>query len=214
MTANAVRTRPDATALAVSEEDLLRARFYELMAHLLATPPDANMLADLVRLEGDDSELGLPLGELAVAAAHAVPQDVSSEFHDLFIGLGRGELLPYASYYLAGFLNEKPLARLRARMRALGIERDPTVSEREDHMAAILDMMAGLIVGRFGPPADLVAQKDFFEAHLGDWGPYFFRDLEKAETARLYRPFGRLGRVFLGVEVAVFAMIEQHESGR
>lgn len=192
----------------VSEEDALRAGLYGLIANLLAAPPDAGRLAELARLEGDESDLGRPLGHLAEGASRIAPENVGEEFHDLFVGVGRGELLPYASYYLTGFLNEKPLARLRARMGTLGIERDPAVKEPEDHMAAILDMMGGLISGRFGPPGDLALQKDFFSAHLGDWGPYFFRDLEKAGAARFYAPVGALGAAFLAVERTAFEMVE------
>ena len=45
----------------------------------------------------------------------------------LFIGVGRGELLPFASVYMTGFLNEKPLATLRNDMVTLGVERSPDV---------------------------------------------------------------------------------------
>lgn len=208
MTANAPRRQADVDHRSVSEEDRLRARVYGLVARLLAAPLDDATLGELARLHGDESDLGRPLSALSMAARTASREAFRDEFHTLFIGVGRGELLPYASYYLTGFLNEKPLARLRVRMRALGIERDPAVSEPEDHMAALCDMMAGLILGRFGPPADLTIQKEFFEAHLADWGPYFFADLEKAEAARLYAPVGALGRAFLAVEADAFAMVD------
>ncbi|PTW60834.1 TorA maturation chaperone TorD [Breoghania corrubedonensis] len=211
MTATTARADVDGASGALafaSEEDALRARFYGLIANLLAAPPDAAMLAELAHLEGDESDLGRPLGTLAAAARETVPQAVAGEFHDLFIGVGRGELLPYASYYLTGFLNEKPLARLRGAMRALGIERGPSVKEPEDHIAAIFDMMAGLISGRFGQPAELATQKAFFTAHLADWGPYFFRDLEKASAARFYAPLGALGGTFIAIEQAAFGMVE------
>ncbi|WP_319775729.1 molecular chaperone TorD family protein [Breoghania sp.] len=218
MTASTARRTPAPHEVPLGEEDAMRARLYGLIAHLLAAPPDTAMLADLARLAGDASDLGRPLGVMAEMARECVPDALSPneqasdrlarEYHDLFIGLGRGELLPYASYYLTGFLNEKPLARLRARMKELGIERDPSVREPEDHMAAILDMMAGLIVGRFGSPADLATQKTFFTAHLADWGPYFFRDLEKAQAAHFYAPLGTLGRVFLGIEQSAFEMVD------
>ncbi len=218
MAANTVRKVMAPHEIPLGEEDAMRARLYGLIAHLLAAPPDMATLADLARLTGDASDLGRPLGDLGEMARELSPDVLSPqdeacerlarEYHDLFIGLGRGELLPYASYYLTGFLNEKPLARLRARMNELGIERDPSSREPEDHMAAILDMMAGLIVGRFAEPADLATQKAFFTAHLADWGPYFFRDLEKAEAAQFYAPIGALGRAFLIIEQAAFEMVD------
>ncbi|WP_248304675.1 molecular chaperone TorD family protein [Breoghania sp. L-A4] len=126
-----------------TEEDVTRAQIYGLLAGLLAAPADASTLKSLAQLPGDESQLGQALGALSRVAAGARDTDVAREYHDLFIGVGRGELLPYASYYLTGFLNEKPLAKLRGRMAELGIERDPSVKEPEDHVAAVMDMMAG-----------------------------------------------------------------------
>lgn len=196
---------PDRRAV---EEDVTRARIYGLLAGLLAAPPDAATLKNLAALEGDDSQLGQALGALARLAGDTNAGEVAREYHDLFIGVGRGELLPYASYYLTGFLNEKPLAKLRGRMAELGIERDPSVKEPEDHVAALSDMMAGLITGAFDDPVDLAGQKRFFNDHIGAWAPHFFRDLEAAATSRFYAPVGALGRAFLEIEAAAFDMIE------
>ncbi|MHA1598481.1 MAG: TorD/DmsD family molecular chaperone, partial [Alphaproteobacteria bacterium] len=118
----------------------------------------------------------------------------------------QGELIPYASHYLTGFLCEQPLADLRGDMGALGIARSDDVSEPEDHIASVLEMMNGLIVGSFGPPADLPAQKKFFDAHVAPWANNFFEDLEAAENAALYRPVGRVGRAFLAIEKDAFAL--------
>ncbi|MGE0613108.1 MAG: molecular chaperone, partial [Hyphomicrobiales bacterium] len=131
---------------------------------------------------------------------------VRREYHDLFIGEGRGELLPYGSYYLTGFLNEKPLARLRNDMAALGIARDPSVREPEDHIAALLDMMAGLITGEFGDPASVAEQKRFFETHLSSWVDHFFADLEGAKSSVLYAALGTVGRRFIEIEETAFSM--------
>ncbi len=119
------------------------------------------------------------------------PDAVRREYDDLFIGLVRGEVLPYASYYLTGFLNEKPLALLRRDMARLGIARTPDVQEPEDHIASICEMMAGLIRGRFGGPVGLTAQREFFAAHLAPWAEHFFGDLEGAKNARFLRARGR-----------------------
>ncbi len=131
---------------------------------------------------------------------------VESEFNALFIGLGRGELLPYASYYMTGFLNEKPLAVLRNDMARLGITRAENVFEPEDNIASLCEMMAGLITGRFGAPAELQLQKDFFNRHIGPWAEHFFSDLEAAKSSVFYASVGSVGRAFMEIEREAFRM--------
>ena len=114
--------------------------------------------------------------------------------------------MPYGSYYLSGFLHEKPLARLRADLRKLGIERDIQVSEPEDGMANVCEVMSGLIAGDFGIPASLSVQKDFYTKHVGSWGIQFFTDLESATSANFYRSVGELGSVFLHLETEAFTI--------
>ncbi|MDX1541878.1 MAG: molecular chaperone TorD family protein [Geminicoccaceae bacterium] len=190
----------------IEVEDRLRAEQYQLLAVLLVRPPDEALLGALRALSGDRTDLGRALDALGGAARSADLHAVEREYHDLFIGLGRGELVPYGSYYLTGFLNEKPLAKLRVDMSRLGIGRADEVKEPEDHIGALCEMMAGLILGWFRPPLDLIGQKAFFDAHLRPWAPRFFEDLEAAKHARLYRPVGTLGRVFVGIEETAFGM--------
>ena len=190
----------------VAGEDALRADLYDLLGLLLVRPPSADLLARLAALDGKDDPLGRPVRTLARLAAATDPRTVSTEYDDLFIGLVRGELLPYASYYLTGFLNEKPLALLRRDMGRLGIGRSPEVNEPEDHIGSICEMMAGLIRGRFGPPAGLAAQRDFFAAHLAPWAGHFFGDLEGAKRAVFYAPVGAIGRAFMDIELEAFRM--------
>jgi TorA maturation chaperone TorD len=187
-------------------EEKLRAEQYQLLATMLARPPDASLLHTLASLTGDGSDLGQAFAALADAARASDPVRAEREYHELFIGLGRGELVPYASYYLTGFLNEKPLAKLRVDMSRLGIARADEVKEPEDHIAALCEMMAGLIQGWFRPPLDLVGQRAFFDAHLRPWAPTFFEDLEGARNARVYRPIGTIGRVFMTIEQTAFDM--------
>jgi len=190
----------------VLAEDRLRAHQYRLLARLLAAPADATLLRLASGLTGDDTDLGRARAELADRARQTTPAAASREYHELFIGIGRGELVPYGSYYLTGFLNEKPLAKLRSDMARLGIARADDVREPEDHIAALCEMMAGLITGTFGAPLDLAEQRAFFSRHLAGWAPVFFADLEKAEAVWLYAPVGTLGRVFMGIEKTAFAM--------
>jgi TorA maturation chaperone TorD len=195
-----------AAHIEISDEDQLRAGWYALLAQLLSREPNEACLQMLRGLEGDTSDLGSGIKALSAAARGITADTAKQEYFDLFIGIGQGELLPYASYYLTGFLHEKPLARLRGDMAKLQIERADEVSEPEDHIAALCEMMAGLITGGFGQPADLAVQRDFFDTHIGCWAPRFFEDLQAAQSAVLYMPVGTIGRQFLAIESQAFDM--------
>ncbi|WP_024508639.1 molecular chaperone TorD family protein [Bradyrhizobium sp. ARR65] len=187
---------------AVDPLDAARAQEYALLATLLASAPSRALLEQIAQLRHDATPLGRAHAALAEAAARAVATEVEREYFDLFVGVGRGELLPYASYYLTGFLNERPLSRLREDLAALGIKRVETNAEPEDHAATLCEVMAGLAAGRFLASPD--AQRAFFEKHLSRWLGHFFADLDKAENAKFYRAVGTLGRVFLEIEAEAF----------
>jgi TorA maturation chaperone TorD len=193
----------------IIEEDLLRAHVYRLLAKLLRASPDGETLTQLTNLSGDDTELGQALAALGRIAGKVNAQEAAEEYQELFIGVGRGELLPYGSYYLTGFLNEKPLAKLRNDMAKFGIERRAAVNEPEDHIAAVCEMMAGLITGDFGDPLDLAGQKKFFDTHVNSWASHFFSDLEGARLSKLYASVGSIGKAFMDIEASAFAMLEQ-----
>ena len=199
--------RTDVTDQLVSEEDRLRADFYNFLGLLLAGPPDQMVLDQTAGLSGDDTDLGQAITALARVAKVTKPAAAEREFNALFIGLGRGELLPYASYYLTGFLNEKPLAQLRSDMAARGITRAANVYEPEDNIASLMEMMAGMIVGRFGEPASLDQQKTFWNKHIGPWAAHFYSDLEAAKNSVLYASVGTAGRVFMEIEREGFRMM-------
>ncbi|HTS41948.1 MAG TPA: Cro/CI family transcriptional regulator [Xanthobacteraceae bacterium] len=188
----------------VDEVDVARAQEYALLAALLARAPDADLLTRVGELRGDASPLGLAHVALAQAAQATTAERVEREYFNLFIGLGRGELLPYGSYYLTGFLHERPLARLRGDLRQLGIERAEDEHEPEDHAAILCEIMAGLASRRFG--AEAGADRDMFEKHLAPWIGRFFADLERAAAADFYRRVGTLGRVFFEIETEAFAL--------
>jgi TorA maturation chaperone TorD len=190
------------------QEDLLRAQFYGLLAQLFAAPPDADFLARLQTLGRDDTDLGQALGRLADAAATERLAAVEDEFNTLFVGLSRGELLPYGSYYQTGFLHDKPLALLRTDLAALSIAAAAGSCEPEDHVATLCEIMQGLIEGRFGSPASLATQQIFFEAHLAPWLPRFFADLESSPCAVFYAPVGTIGRLFVAIETDAFRMLD------
>lgn len=185
--------------------DAARAQEYALLATLLSSSPSRSLLDQLARLGDDGTPLGRAHAVLADAASTTMPADVNREYLDLFVGVGRGELLPYASYYLTGFLNERPLSRLRAALAALGIERSGNNSEPEDHAATLCEIMAGFASGRL--PASMDAQRAFFETHVAAWMGRMFADVERAAHARFYRAVGALGRLFLEIESEAFALV-------
>ncbi|PWC39041.1 molecular chaperone TorD family protein [Azospirillum sp. TSO35-2] len=183
--------------------DALRADVYRLLALTLAAPPSAELLGLLGGLSGDATPLGRAFDDLAARARATDPQRVEREFNALFIGVVQGELVPYASFYRTGFLTDRPLAALRADLQALGLERAPGVSEPEDHVAALCDVMATLI----REDADGAVQRHMVDSHLTPWAGRFFHDLERAEAADLYRPLGTIGRLFLAIEQDAFRML-------
>lgn len=188
----------------VDEIDTARAQEYALLGVLLTRAPDAALLSGLSKLRADASPLGLAHAALAEAADKATVKSVEREFFDLFIGLGRGELLPYGSYYLTGFLHERPLARLRDDLARMGIARREGVVEPEDHAGILCEIMSGLVSGRL--PAAPDSDRTIFEKHMAPWIGRFFTDLENAEAADFYKRLGTLGRVFMNIEAEAFAL--------
>lgn len=199
-----------ASAADVDDIDAARGREYALLSALLARPPDRSLLERLAGLSGDSSPLGVVHAALAQAARQTNAEQVEREYFDLFIGLGRGELLPYGSYYLSGFLHERPLARLRAHLARLGIERAGGQAEPEDHAAILCEVMAGLANGVL--PAATGADREVFEQHLAPWIGRFFADLERAEAADFYRTVGILGRTLIEIDTAAFALATDADS--
>ena len=195
-------------AINIETEDRLRADLYSLLALLLAKPPEPDVLTKLQEFTGESTDIGSGVKTLAKLAGKISPKACEKEFNALFIGLGRGELLPYASFYMTGFLNEKPLARLRQDMRAFGISRAEDVFEPEDNIASLCEMMAGLIQGSFLRPVSLQEQRDFFRTHIGPWAGHFFSDLEAAKNSVFYAPVGTIGRAFMQIESEAFRLDE------
>lgn len=193
------------TTAALDDVDQARAVEYALLASLLIAPPDHGLLARLSCLhDNGDTPLDRAHTALAQAAASSSPDAVKHEFFELFVGVGRGELLPYASYYLTGFLNERPLARLRADMIRFGIARADGHCEPEDHLGSLCEMMSGFACDRFRISSG--DEQDFFERHVEPWAGRFFSNLESAKAASFYRAVGTVGRLFIDIESEAFAM--------
>ena len=195
----------------VDDTELARAQEYALLATLLAKSPDTQLLQRLSRLRGDASPLGVAHVAHGEAAARADVDRVGREYFDLFVGLGRGELLPYASYYLTGFLYERPLARLRGDLKRVGIALAEGLSEPEDHAAILCEIMAGLAGGAI--EAEPGTDRRIFEKHMAPWMGRFFADLERSQRADFYARVGTVGRTFVEIESEAFALPQEARAG-
>jgi TorA maturation chaperone TorD len=180
--------------------DTERARLFALLGRLMSGAPDPALLARMRLLRPGPGELGEAYAALGAAASATTAEATEREYFDLFIGVGRGELLPYASYYLTGFLHERPLADLRGDLDGLGVARAEGVAEPEDHIAFLCETYAGLIAGAFGGGAEQAGP--FFARHIRPWAARMFADLETAQAATFYRAVGRLGRTAVEIEAA------------
>ena len=184
-----------------------RAGVYELLGRLMVREPDEELLQVLRDIgEVDASEGQVAMGwELMKQASRKTTQaNVKIEYFDLFVGVGRGELVPYGSWYLTGFLMEKPLALLRLDLADLGIERQGGVRESEDHIAGLCDAMA--IIIRSHDDIPLATQQAFFNGHLAPWAGRFFNDLQNAQAAHFYRSVGFFGESFFDFEQRLLSM--------
>ena len=187
------------------EEDRLRANFYGLLAALLGGPPADETLRLLDGIQADagvDEPLAHCWREVQAQAAQRSVDQLEKEYQRLFIGLGRGEVVPYASWYLSGRLMDKPLARLRGDLALLGIERRPEIRETEDHVAALCETMA--LISGSETAVSQERRQNFYRRHLASWMPRFFADLQAAPSARFYRAVGRLGEKFIAREAILF----------
>ena len=193
----------------VSDEHQFRVGYYYLLSKLLSEPPTSATL-DAVATFGvpeTDAVNKFLIALNSVAQAAANPPSIESlddEYHDLFIGLGRGELVPYGSWYITGLLMDKPLSNLRQDLKALGIERNEDVREPEDHIAALFDIMGILIES--GTEIDFKAQQTVFDRHIKPWVGRFFKDLVAARKATFYKEVGKFGVEFIGFETEYLAM--------
>lgn len=192
---------------APSEEDVMRADVYVLLARLFAEAPSEPLVATIGSLQGDETDFGHALRDLAQSARESGRAGIEDEFNRIFVGLNEAEPPPYASPHLAASLYARPLARLREYLAKLGVEREENVKEPEDHIAFLCEVLAGLILGTFqGRPASIAEQKSFFEAYVQSWMPKFFQELEASKNASFYKHAARVGRKFVEIEQAAFAI--------
>lgn len=190
----------------IEDEQRYRASAYALLAALLREAPAQPVLEHVVTLappeDADADALTSAMAELAQAARSADPAVLEDEYHGLFIGLGRGEVVPYGSWYLTGFLMEQPLSDLREDLARLGFARNDDVAEPEDHIAAIFEVFSVMILEDFS----LSEQQRFHETHMLPWIGRFFVDLGKAKSASFYQAVARFGAAFNELEKQYLSM--------
>lgn len=196
---------PSADAI-IENEQRYRASAYALLAALLRAAPDQALLNQVAKLSpAGDSEpdaLSKAMAELAAASQTVDPDQLEDEYNSLFIGLGKGEVVPYLSWYLTGFLMEQPLSVLRDDLAALGFERSENTREPEDHAAAIFEVFSAMISEAFS----FSEQQRFFEKHMKPWLERFFADLGQARSADFYLPVARFGVAFIELEKTYLSM--------
>lgn len=194
----------------LAPEDLARADYYAILARLFQAPPDAAFLAALAaaggELAGESAEAALAdlpkaWEALVNAAAIATPEGARSEYEALFVAIGKPQVVLYASWYLTGFMMERPLAVLRDDLAALGLARQNEVREPEDHFAALMEVMRHLVRDCDRPEAQRLAlQREFFLSHIDPWSGKLCDALGAAPPARLYRAAANFTRAFMAVE--------------
>lgn len=203
-----IKPTGDGREIPIAEEQARRAGMYSVLAALLRDAPGKDVLDFVAQLEtdaeADKSELPLALTMLALASRHSSAESLRDEYHALFIGLGRGELVPYGSWYQTGFLMEKPLGLLRADLARLGFERNEDVHEPEDHIAALCEVMALLIQDQ----VPIEQQTRFFNSHIGNWAETFFTDLAEAQSSVFYKSVARFGASFLSLEGRYLSLLD------
>ncbi len=196
---------------AAADEETARAELYGLLALLYYAPPSADLLAQMRVAPTEAPAAGAVLEEpwraLVGLARELSDEAMQSEYSALFGGIGKPEVYLYASYYLSGFLNEKPLARLRADLERLELTRAEGMSESEDHLACLCEVMRYLIAADDGAAADLNRERVFFSNHLQPWVMLLCEAIEAHPKARFYGALAVLTRHFMAVEAQAFDML-------
>ena len=199
----------------LTPEDLARADLYGLLALLFYEPPSAELLQKIAQF-GQDIDVGIqdessilfaPWQELVDAAKNSSVQDWQDEYENAFIGVGKQEIFLYGSYYLTGFLNEKPLAALRETLLKLGLQASDGMSETEDHIACLCEVMRYLVAGEDLSVCNLTQQKVFFNQHIRTWSSELFEVLQNHPSLRFYNLVGALAATFFEIEGQAFDMV-------
>ena len=193
------------------DEETARAEVYGLLAALLYAPPTPDLLAQLrVAVTQAPQEGGFleeSWREVVSAARQLTDAQISAEHTQLFGGVGKPEVYLFGSHYLSGFLNEKPVVRLRTALAKLGIERDEAMSETEDHFAFCCEVMRFLIAGDDVSVSNLTHQKEFFGEHVQPWALQMCEALQSHHRATFYAKLAAFMSAFVNVEMQGFDMM-------
>lgn len=193
------------------DEETARAELYGLLAALYYAPPEAELLAQLRVAATEAPSAGGFLEEpwrgLVAVTREMDDAAIQREYDALFGGVGKPEVYLFGSHYLSGFLNEKPLVKLRSALAALGLERDETMPETEDHFAYLCEVMRYLIAGDDVVVANLTRQREFFGDHVQPWVLQMCDAISRHPKARFYAALTEFTRAFFSVEAQGFDML-------
>ncbi len=194
------------------DEETARAELYGLLAALYYAPPTPELLAQLrvaiTEAPAAGGFLEEPWRELVAAARGLEDEAIKREYDALFGGVGKPEIYLFGSHYLSGFLNEKPLAKLRDTLAGLGLARDETMPETEDHIAYLSEVMRYLIAGDDVAVANLTRQSEFFSTHVQPWVMPMCDAISQHPKAKFYAALSGFTRAFMSVEIQGFDMLE------
>lgn len=202
---------PEIAASSALDEETARSELYGLLALVYYAPPAPDLIANL-RVASTEAPaagafLEAPWQALVGVAREMTDAAIQAEYNTLFGGVGKPEVYLYGSHFMSGFLNEKPLARLRTELAELGLARDEAMSETEDHIAYLCEVMRFLIAGDDVAVANLTRQQAFFATHIQPWVLTMCDDIQKHPKARFYAAVAELTRAFVGVEAQGFDML-------
>jgi TorA maturation chaperone TorD len=193
-------------------EELARAEAYGLLARLFHAPPDEGLLAQFAHIVTEAAEPGAfleaPWGVLVAAMRDTSVPEAAEEYDALFMGVGKSEVMLYGSFYLAGTLNEKPLAQLRQHLATLGLTREAGAAETEDHVAFVFEVMRYLIAGHEVAVCNLEQQRRFFRAQVQPWVEALCDAIEAHPRANVWRTVAGYTRAFIQVETQAFDLID------
>jgi TorA maturation chaperone TorD len=199
---------PSSSAL---DEETARAEIYGLLAQLFYQVPAPDLLSQM-RVAVTDAPvaggfLEEPWRQVVTAAQQSSDEEIANEYNHLFGGVGKPEVYLYASHYVSGFLNDKPVARLREDLSALGLERDDSMSETEDHFACLCEVMRYLIAGDDASVSNLTHQETFFATHIQPWAQEMTESIAKHPKAQFFAVLAEFTQAFLGIEAQGFDLL-------
>lgn len=205
-------TRPSISATSALDEEIARAEVYGLLAQLYYAPASPKLLAAMRAAATEAPVAGAfleePWRELVGAARATNEAEIAAEYGDLFGGVGKPEVYLFASHYLSGFLNDRPLVRLRDDLARLGLARADAMPETEDHVACLCEVMRFLIAGDDAAVSNLARQREFFAAHLQPWINDLCDAVQAHPKARFHAALAGFTRAFMSVEAQGFDMLE------